>query len=145
MKTNFGLIACLILLLTACSTIKKTPHNTVDDKINNISWSVISFKGKMLDAKDFASGLPILIFSMQDGKISGNDGCNNFMGVATYNGNSIATGAIATTRMACPGNTIQNDFYDFLASKNLSWRLDNNAILRLYVNDAEVMALKERE
>jgi heat shock protein HslJ len=99
----------------------------------------------MLDAKSFSSGLPILILSMQDGKISGNDGCNNFIGVAAYRNNTIITGAIATTKMACAGNTLQNDFYDFLASKNLSWRLNNDAILRLYVNDAEVMALKERE
>jgi len=145
MKVKLPLVIALMIFTSACSTIKKTEHGNVDARINNIVWGVISFKGRTLNENDFANGLPRISFNMQDNKISGSDGCNSFMGLATYKGNSIKAGAIASTKMACPGNNIQADFYDILASDHLIWRLDNDNVLRLLVNDAEVMALKERQ
>jgi hypothetical protein len=65
------------------------------------------------------------------------------MGIATYRGHTIKTGAIASTKMACPGG-IQDDFYTTIGSDALTYHLDNG-VLRLFVNDAEVMALRERE
>ena len=145
MKRSLYLVTCLLITISACSTIKKSTKSDVDPKVNNIVWTVVSFHGKTLNDRDFSSGLPAIAFDMQDSKVSGNDGCNSFMGVATYKGDAIYTGAIATTKMACPGNKIQDDFYETLASKHLTWRLDNDQTLRLLVNDAEVMALKERQ
>jgi heat shock protein HslJ len=145
MKLKLPIIACLLIVLSACSTVKKTEHSTVDTSLNNIVWAVVSFRGKTLDEKDYRNGLPSITFNMQDNKINGNDGCNSFMGLATYKGNTITAGPIASTQMACPGNTIQGEFYELLASKHLTWRLDGDGTLRLLVNDAEVMALKEKQ
>lgn len=138
-------MACLLVVLSACSTIKKDEHSAVDARINNIVWTVVSFKGKVLNERDYGNGLPSITFEMQDNKINGSDGCNTFMGVAAYKGNDITAGPIATTQMACPGNTISADFYEALASKHLTWALTGDGTLRLLVNDAEVMALKERQ
>jgi heat shock protein HslJ len=144
MKIKFVLIACLAITLSACSTVKKTSKQFVDSRINNINWALISFKGKGLHPDDFPNGMPTFIFNMQDGKISGNDGCNNFMGIATYTSNYIKPGAIASTKMACPNATIQNDIYEVFTSENISYRLADD-VLRLYVNDAEVMAFREKQ
>ncbi|WP_419789048.1 META domain-containing protein [Mucilaginibacter sp. X5P1] len=145
MKLKLSLMACLLVVLSACSTIKKDEHSAVDARINNIVWTVVSFKGKVLNERDYGNGLPSITFEMQDNKINGSDGCNTFMGVAAYKGNDITAGPIATTQMACPGNTISADFYEALASKHLTWALTGDGTLRLLVNDAEVMALKERQ
>ncbi len=146
MKLKLPLIACLLIVLSACSTIKKDEHSSVvDARINNIVWDVVSFNGKTLNVRNYGNGLPSITFEMQDNKINGSDGCNTFMGVASYKGNNITAGPIATTQMACPGNTISADFYEALASKHLSWALTGDGTLRLLVNDAEVMALKERQ
>jgi heat shock protein HslJ len=145
MKLRLPFITCLLIVLSACSTIKKSEHSTVDPSVNNIIWAVVSFNGKPLDERNYRNGLPTIIFNMQDGKINGSDGCNNFMGIATYKGNRITPGAIATTQMACPGNTIQADFYELLGSKHLTWRLAGDGTLRLLINDAEVMALQEKQ
>lgn len=144
MKLKLALIIGLMIAASACSTIKTTEHNTVDNRVNNIVWQVASFKGRPLNAADFTGGIPTLTFSMSDGKISGNDGCNSLMGLATYKSDRIKTGAIATTKMACGDAAFQTDFYEILGSPNLTWRMGNDEILRLYVNDAEVMALKEK-
>jgi heat shock protein HslJ len=145
MKVKLLVFIALMILTQACSTIKKTAHNAVDVRINNIAWGVVSFKGKTLNSADFPNGLPAIIFNMQDDKINGSDGCNNFMGVATYKRNAIKIGPIASTKMACQGTDIQTDFYTILASDNLTWRFDNDGYLRLLVNDAEVMALREKQ
>lgn len=144
MKSRSVLLVVL-LLVSACSSIKKAQHNTVDNRINNIVWSVISYKGHTLNEKDFANGLPRISFNMTDGRISGTDGCNSFMGVATYKGNNIKTGAIASTKMACTNANVPADFYSILSSGNLTWNLDYTNTLRLMVDGLEMMALKERQ
>jgi len=140
------MLVCLLLIIAGCATVKQKiqGHNDVDPQINNIVWEISSFKGHALHASDFSAGIPSITFYMQDGKISGNDGCNSFMGLATYHGHTIKTGAIASTKMACPDNGIQQDFYTTIGSDALTYHLDNG-VLRLFVNDAEVMALRERE
>jgi heat shock protein HslJ len=144
LKFKLPLFVCL-LALSACSAMKTTAKSDVDPKVNGIVWMVTSFKGQKLDEKNFSNGLPSLIFDMTDSRINGSDGCNTFMGLATYKADKIKTGPMATTKMACPGNTIQNDFYDALASPHLTYAVDYNGILRLYANDAELMAMKEKE
>lgn len=145
MKIRSVLLITALCLLAACSSIKKTQSSNVDDRINNIVWSVVSYKGHELNERDFSHGLPRISFNMTDGKISGTDGCNSFMGIAVYKGNSIKTKAIASTKMACTNTNVPGDFYAILSSENLNWKLDNNNILRLYTGDLEMMALKERE
>lgn len=145
MKFSSVLAAAALLVLSACSTMKKTQQNTVDNRLNNIVWSVVSYKGHALDEKDFANGLPRISFNMADSKISGTDGCNSFMGVATYKSNTIKTGAIANTKMACANIPVPGDFYAILAADDLTWKLDNSNTLRLMVGGLEMMALKERE
>jgi len=144
MKVKLHVVLAFIIIASACSSLKPAPHSTVDARINNIVWGVVTFKGHVLNQAAFPNGLPYISFNMQESKISGSDGCDNFMGVATYKGNTITPGPIASTKMACQGTDIQSDFYDALASTHLAWRLDGET-LRLLVNDAEVMTLKERE
>ena len=144
MKIKLSLISCLIIITSACSTIKKAGPLYSDAQINNISWALVSFKGKTLAQSDFPNGMPLIIFNMQDGKISGNDGCNSFMGIATYTATTIKPGAIASTKIACANSGFESDLFEVLASPLITYRL-NDGILRLYVNDAEVMALKEKE
>ena len=51
---------------------------------------------------------PFITFNTKDRKITGNAGCNRMNGqITTDNTNEyfLSLGQIATTRMACPGNT----------------------------------------
>jgi heat shock protein HslJ len=141
MKTYLLIVA--IMLLSACSALK--PHNDADVRINNIVWSVISYKGHSLNEADFSNGLPRISFNMKDGKISGTDGCNSFIGVAAYKGNNIKTGPIVSTKLACTSTAVPGDFYAILAADNLTWQFDDDNNLRLMVDGLQMMVLKERE
>jgi heat shock protein HslJ len=44
-----------------------------------------------------------------DGKVTGSGGCNRLTGRAEISGDSITFGAIATTRMACAPNVMQQE------------------------------------
>lgn len=143
MRSKLSLIICIAIISSACNTIKKTGSSYVDVQVNNIAWAVTSFKGEMLNKGNFPNGLPTVIFNMKDSKISGYDGCNSFMGLAAYTTTLIKPGVIATTNATCANTTFTTDFYEVLASDKITYRLTND-ILRLYVNDAEVMALKEK-
>ena len=145
MKFRSVLFASILLVLSTYSSIKKTQQSTVDNRINGIVWSVVSYKGHALNEKDFANGLPRISFNMTDGRINGTDGCNSFMGLATYKSNTIKTGVIASTKMACANTSEPCDYYAKLASDDLTWRIDNTHTLRLRVGGLEMMALKERE
>jgi heat shock protein HslJ len=140
-----SLMVGLLLFICSCATVKQKMqgNDNIDPQLNNIVWEITSYKGRPLNTNDFPNGAPSITFHMEDGKISGNDGCNSFMGLATYHSHTIKTGAIATTKMSCAGG-IQQDFYATIGSDALTYHLENG-ILRLYVNDAEVMALKEKE
>lgn len=50
-----------------------------------------------------------------DGSVSGNAGCNNFMGSYTTDGNTIAIGPLATTRMMCEEEIMQQEM-QFIAA-----------------------------
>jgi putative lipoprotein len=61
-----------------------------------------------------------------DGAISGSGGCNAMRGTATIAGDTIAFGAIASTRMACPRAVMEQESKFFAALRSArTWRIDS--------------------
>ena len=50
-----------------------------------------------------------------DGSVSGKSGCNGFAGASTLQGDSIAFGALAATKMGCPGPQMEQEGRYFAA------------------------------
>ncbi|WP_294176195.1 META domain-containing protein [uncultured Coprobacter sp.] len=80
-------------------SLKRQPFSELEG-----TWNVTLINEKPLtdDQK------PFITFNTKDRKITGNAGCNRMNGqITTDNANEyfISLGQIATTRMACPGNT----------------------------------------
>ena len=64
-------------------------------------WSVISVDGTP------AMGTPVIVFA--ESAISGDTGCNRFNATGTFeaaDGTLVVSSPVATTRMACPGETL---------------------------------------
>ena len=61
-----------------------------------------------------------------DGAISGSGGCNAMLGTAIIAGDTIAVfGAIASTRMACPRDVMEQESKFFAALRSTrTWRID---------------------
>lgn len=71
-------------------------------------------KGKDLDAGKFMNGLPFLNF-MEDDKLGGFAGCNNFSGNFAINEAALKLNPGGMTRKACEGSG-ENEFVAVLAN-----------------------------
>jgi heat shock protein HslJ len=70
--------------------------------LSGTSWQVIAYNnGKQAVTSVLASTTLTAEFG-KDGKLSGNSGCNTYTGAFTITGDQIKIGPLATTRMACP-------------------------------------------
>ncbi|REG85393.1 META domain-containing protein [Algoriphagus antarcticus] len=98
---SFGLI---FLLFASCGSTKAiNPLNLLTGN----SWTLSSLMGKGLDMNQFAGGIPSLAF-LEDGKLSGFSGCNNFSGNFSLEGTGIELDPGAMTKKMCPGSGEQD-------------------------------------
>lgn len=107
MKKLFLFTLLLCSLIIACKSTKKTATTTAKAdatqlegtwELHYITGSRVSFEGLYPHKK------PSITFRVADGKISGNTGCNTFIGIFKVNGNIMDfTNPLALSRMTCPG------------------------------------------
>jgi len=64
-------------------------------------WQAIAINNGKEAVVSVLNGTTVTAVFSADGKLSGNDGCNNYNGTYTLDGDKITIGPIATTRMAC--------------------------------------------
>lgn len=64
-------------------------------------WQAIAINNGNQAVVSVMNGTTVTAIFGADGKLTGNDGCNNYNGSYTLDGDKITIGPIATTRMAC--------------------------------------------
>ena len=66
------------------------------------SWEVIGYNNGQQAVTSVLAGTTLTAEFGKDGNLSGNSGCNTYNGTYTVTGDQIQIGPLATTRMACP-------------------------------------------
>ena len=89
------LIAVITSLIAGCSYTQQ--H--ADQPFLDTTWNLVELEGESIEHP--GPRIPHLRF--EPDKVSGFDGCNNFFGNYTSEGNKLSFGPLASTRMACPG------------------------------------------
>ena len=76
-----------------------------------------------------------------DGAISGSDGCNSYNGTYEVDGRSIAIGDLASTKMACSSDELneQSVAYGEALAAATTWNVEPNGILTLYSAEGNVL------
>lgn len=92
MKYIYGLAA--ILLVAGCTDSGQSGHTP----LLGTTWNLIELNNSKIQHP--GPQVPHLRFETD--KVTGNDGCNNFFGAYTLDGNKLKFGMLASTRMACP-------------------------------------------
>jgi len=100
----------------------------VDYRLNDI-WVLTMFNHKPLNKEDFAKGLPMLEFHLNDNRVFGSTGCNRMTGGFEVRGNKITFSQMATTRMACPNMEFENRFLKALTGGTLNYSLDRGRLM----------------
>ena len=84
--------AVSLAVLAGCASIA-APHAPLD----NSRWRVAAINGEATPA------LPNYRMAFERGQISGQFGCNHFGGPYRLSGDTLTTGAVSMTEMACQG------------------------------------------
>ena len=111
-----------------------------DYRLHNI-WAVENINNKNLKEIEFMKSQPFIEINMAENRISGHDGCNNFMGRIRYEKGYLVIGNLIGTRMACPNMDISNEISKVLSDKKLTYKFKDR---KLYFIDRDrtVMSLK---
>jgi heat shock protein HslJ/uncharacterized membrane protein len=110
----------------------------VDYRLNDI-WVLTTFNQQPLNRDEFAKGLPVVEFHLNDKRVFGSTGCNRISGGFEAKGKKITFGQMATTRMACPDMAFEQDFLKAITRNTLNYALDKG---RLILTDDEGMQLE---
>ena len=97
-------------------------------RLAGVKWKVTSFNNGR-QAVVGVVGDSRLEISFDDGKVSGDAGCNTFHGNYTSGDGTVAIGPLATSRRACeePLMTQEREFLAALASA-VKWSIDGNVL-----------------
>ncbi len=97
---HFAIASLLLVLVSSCGSTCKMANKKA---LSSNPWELKTIKGSSLDAKEFVTGTPFLLFQNK-GKLLGSTGCNNMSGNFTLKKACLQLEPGAITRMACQGN-----------------------------------------
>lgn len=120
---RLGLVALASVILSACQT---TPEPARPDALDSNTWVLISLGGSGFQMRSNAT--PTLSFR-GDGTVSGYDGCNRMSGGYSTDGGSLSFGALAVTRMACPGDGALQAAYAAALGATASYTLQAGVLI----------------
>lgn len=127
-------------LVLAGASMGLAQRTTMPDTLAGSEWRVESIGGVGVGADSRAS-----IAIAADGALSGSGGCNRLMGRADIKGETLTFAPVATTRMACAPDIMQQErkLLDALQATR-SYRLEAAALTLRDVSGAELMRLARR-
>ncbi|WP_276166654.1 META domain-containing protein [Zobellia alginiliquefaciens] len=133
-------IAVLTIVLTSCSSTKKT----VDNKLYGTLWELeylfgprIAFQGLYPDRK------PRITFVEATGRVQGTNSCNGYSAPFTINGNKLSFGEPGPTTMMFCG---QGESFFLKTIKQITaYRMDDEGKLNLLMGDVSMMRFKPVE
>ncbi len=132
MKKSFLFFYALTVffVFSSCNGSKPVSSTTTggSEQFYQHQWNLIELNGQQITTGNEKA--PHLLFSPgQVNKVSGSTGCNRLNGSMELTGvNFIKFSPLATTRMACPGNTTEAPFIEALGQVN-NWSIVNNQLL----------------
>ena len=108
-----------------------------DAKLNG-KWMLQKINNVLLVPADFAKGLPTITLGVQQGKLTGHDGCNSLSGSFEVLGSKIKFDPLASTKMACPGNKPGNEIAAKLSGQVVDYYFTNGQ-LYFYLQDDSIL------
>jgi len=117
---------------------------TADYRLNDI-WVLESLNGKEITKEQYMKKRPYIEFKLDENRMGGNSGCNNFFGKMEVKSTKIVIDEkIGSTMMACPDMSLEKEFTQTIAGKTLDYKIDNGR-LYFYEDGKEVMKFKKAD
>lgn len=94
-----------------------------DYRLNDI-WVMEEMTDVVLNKENLMKGLPVFEFNLNEMRVSGHAGCNQFFGKINLKGNSISFGTLTATKMACPDMIVEQKVFQALNQNNFTYKID---------------------
>ncbi|CAN5427796.1 hypothetical protein BH20BAC1_BH20BAC1_01500 [soil metagenome] len=131
----------LLFTLNSCHTIKPISEGSTgaNEMLYNYKWYLTDLEGKPYTFAGRDNDYTYLLFNAgSPAKVSGFTGCNRLTGSVEFKGvNFLKFSPLATTKMACPGNT-ESTLLNVLTSVN-NYSITNNQLL---LNNGKILVAK---
>ncbi len=140
MKEVFFIIA-MVAALTACNNAnnKSTSERADSVAVQSVEtthadlfgteWKLSELSGEAIVLDTAFKQEPVLVFEKDTEKLTGNGGCNGFMGsYKLKEDNGIELSVTGATMMACPNLELEGQFHDALKQAK-SYRIEGNTLL----------------
>ncbi|MCY7291059.1 MAG: META domain-containing protein [Ferruginibacter sp.] len=111
-----------------------------DDNLNS-KWVLEKIGNTFINTNDY-NKVPGIEFNLIEGKISGNDGCNNIGGKIEVQGKRIQFSSLFSTRMACNKKSIEKIITEQISGKMVSYYFKDSK-LHLYLPDDSLLVFKK--
>jgi heat shock protein HslJ len=95
-----------------------------DTPLLGINWNLVELFNEKIEYS--GSKVPHLYFEAE--RVSGSDGCNNFFGGYTMDGDSLKFGMLASTQMACPHVGTFEVIFSKMLSMTTRYRITGNRL-----------------
>jgi len=121
----------VLLLSNGCKTVSNTGVDDLPkaDMLEN-NWVLTSMNGTDLD-EAFSERKPDLKINLEDDKVSGFGGCNNYFGGIVLKGDSIKIGPLGSTMMACPSMEAEHKYMGLLEKVEM-FKVNDKELKLLY-------------
>ncbi len=135
-------IAGAALAMSSCRSVEKAiPLSSI-----NGEWNIIEINGSKVTSGESRT-LPFIAFDTATGRVSGSSGCNRMMGSFDVNAKpgTIELGALASTRMACPDMTVENNVLSALNKVKKYKKLGKENIALCGASNRPIVVLQKKE
>lgn len=137
-QNNISLVNGTLILKNAGQNVAEFVRGT-DQALLSGKWTLEFIDGEDMNSLFTVSEkMPTIEFLSQDGRISGNAGCNGYGATYKIDGSTIDVGPVMSTKMACPNLKGESLFVKMLsgkselsvAQKELSFLKDGKTVLK---------------
>jgi heat shock protein HslJ len=111
--------------------------------LENTDWTLVSLRGKPVDAGAAQRGPDLLLQSAQR-RLAGSGGCNRLSGSYELSGDRLKLGQPASTRAACGRGMEQEHAFVDALGKVARWRIDNQRLALLDEHGSTIAEFEPR-
>jgi len=126
-KTHWIVLLLALLLLAITGFANATEVNVTEFELTDTEWWVEDIDGKGVTDMSHTT-----LQFLEQGRVTGDTGCNRYGGSTEVSGTSISFGPMAGTRKACAPPLMDQEmkFYQAVA-KVVSWEVADTGLLHL--------------
>ena len=110
------IVLTLAVLAAGMTSCCRTCRRAKPVEVKGVKWSLMELRDKVIDRVQGKTPESYTLILGDDGRIGGRGDCNTFFSGYTLEGNRIYISGIASTRMLCPDQALEDSYFRTLES-----------------------------